>query len=101
MLAHACNQLLALATARYWIRRHTLCAGQTALYRGSTGHALHASLSLLLNLKPHSLPKSSGDLTDHGCLAEQELEAELSCFAIRRGVSSTGVSKDVPPVILS
>ena len=55
--------------------------------------ALHASLSLLPNLGPQSLPKSSCALTDHGCL-EHEMEAELICLAIRRGVSSTGASKD-------
>ena len=63
--------------------------------------ALHASLSLLLNRRPHSLLKSSCALTDHGCFVEHELEAELSCFAIRRGVSSTGASKDAVPCIVS
>ena len=44
-------------------------------------------------LEPQSQPKSSCALTDHGCL-EHEMEAELICLAIRRGVSSTGASKD-------
>ena len=55
--------------------------------------ALHASLFLLPSLGPQSQPKSSCALTDHGCL-EHEMEAELTCLAIRRGVSSTGASKD-------
>ena len=56
---------------------------------------MHVSLPALPNLGPHSLPKSSCALTDHGCL-EHELEAVLISVAIRRGVSSMGASKDAP-----